>query len=56
MTESESNVDGAEAPGAGRRRRFRWPRLDFVAVMLIVLVLMLMLFFTAEMWLPHWGE
>ena len=56
MTEPKSNVPHADPHHSTGRRGFRLPHLDFVAVMLIVLVIMLVLFLTAEMWLPHWGE
>ena len=40
---------------AGKSRRFRFPRIDFVTLMLALLAAVILLFITAEMWMPHMG-
>ena len=38
-----------------RPKRRPFPRIDFVAVMLLIILIVFVLFITAELWLPHWG-
>ena len=36
-----------------KSRRLRFPRIDFVTLMLALLAAVILLFLTAELWLPH---
>lgn len=46
---------GDRADQAVKSRRFRFPRIDFVTLMLALLAVIILLFVTAELWLPHMG-
>ena len=37
-------------------RRIRFPKIDFVTLIVAILAAVILLFLTAEMWLPHMGE
>jgi hypothetical protein len=37
-------------------RRLRLPKIDFVTLILALLVAVILLFLTAELWLPHFGD
>lgn len=57
MTDPTPDERSAERPDhAGKSRRPRFPRIDFVTLMLALLAAIILLFVTAEMWLPHMGD
>ena len=39
--------------GSNRPRRIRFPRIDFVTLMVIVIILVIVLYLTSELWLTH---
>lgn len=47
---------GGRTDHAVKSRRFRFPRIDFVTLMLALLLAVILLFLTAELWLPHMGS
>ena len=54
--ETPDERSGKRPDDAPKSRRFRFPRIDFVTLMLALLAAIILLFITAEMWLPHMGS
>lgn len=44
---------GEHPDDAGKSPRRRFPRIDFVTLILALLAAIILLFVTAELWLPH---
>jgi hypothetical protein len=56
MTDPTLDHRSGDRPRADTTRRRRFLKIDFVTLMLALLAAVILLFLTAEMWLPHFGN
>ena len=52
---SDPTSSDGSVPPAKKPRRIRFPRIDFVTLMLAVLAAIILLFLTSELWMSHAG-